>query len=81
MLLTPDQIRTACREHLVAAGTAGWGASDELLAAMCRRLALVPDVRWPLVQQARSRLLVAGPPSSDDLAAMLVDQLCSSGAR
>ncbi len=81
MHLTPKQIRTACRAHLVAAGLDGEGASDDLLAEMCRRLSLVPDVRWSKVEDARSRLLAIGAPTAEILAEMLLDELRSGAAR
>lgn len=72
--LTTKQIRTSCRAHAVSA-EGGEGASDALLGAMCRRLSSLPDVRWAKVAEVRSRLLVAGPPSAEVLADMLVDEL------
>ena len=81
MHLTPEQIRTACRSHLVAAGIDGRGASDDLLAAMCRRLSLVPDVRWSKVEEARDRLRTFGAPSAEALAEVLLAELRAGAAR
>ena len=75
MHLTPKQIREACRAHLASAGLHGGGASDDLLAEMCRRLSLVPDVRPSKVEEARGRLLVGGAPSPQVLAEVLLDEL------
>lgn len=74
MQLTPNQIRSSCRAHVVATQAAD-GSIDALLEAMCRRLALLPDVRWAKVEGARARLLATGPPSAEVLADMLVDEL------
>ena len=71
MHLSPEQIRTACRAH----GACDDASLDDLLGAMCRRLALVPDVRAGVVADARARLLVTGPPSAEVLADMLVGEL------
>lgn len=70
--LTPQQIRSSHR------GLVEWPsgpAGEELAGAVCRRLALLPDVRWGMVEEVRARLLVAGPPSSQVLADALVDEL------
>lgn len=75
MHLTPEQIRTVRRAQHVATGVDGGGASDDLLAEMCRRLSLLPDVRWSKVEEARGRLLAAGAPSAEKLVEMLLDEL------
>lgn len=81
MHLTPEQIRTTCRARFVAAGSDGGGASDDLLTEMCRRLSLVPDVRWSKVEEVRCRLRAAGPPTAEVLVEMLLAELRPGAAR
>ena len=60
------------RGHTTSPSLAG-DLGDPLLDAMCLRFALVPEVRWPMVDEVRARLLATGPPSADALAGMLVE--------
>jgi hypothetical protein len=69
--LTRHQLRTALRGHASAPSVAG-DLGDSLLDAVCLRFALVPEVRWPVVDEVRERLLATGPPSAQALADMLV---------
>ena len=71
MQLTRHQLRTALRGHAPLPCVAG-DLGDALLDAMCLRFALVPEVRWTMVDEAKARLLASGPPSADALAGMLV---------
>ena len=75
MQLTPKQIRSSCRIHLLLAEGVGGGACDDLLGALCQRLASVPDIRWTTVHAAKERLLTDGPPSAEVLADMLLHVL------
>ncbi len=69
--LTRHQLRTALRGHASSPSVAG-DLADPLLDAMCLRFALVPEVRWPMVDEVKARLRATGPPSADALAGMLV---------
>jgi hypothetical protein len=69
--LTRHQLRTALRDHEALPSIAST-FGDALLDAVCLRFALVPEVRWPMVDEAKARLLASGPPSADALAGMLV---------
>ncbi len=72
MELTPQQIRSCHR------GLAEWPvgqAGDDLAGAVCRRLALAPDVRWGMVEEVRARLHLSGLPSAQLLADALLDEI------
>ena len=69
--LTRHQLRTALRDHEALPSIAST-FGDALLDAVCLRFALVPEVRWPVVDEVRERLLATGPPSAQALADMLV---------
>ena len=69
MHLTRHQIRSALRGRTDRLSAA---AGDALLDAVCQRLALLPDVRWPAIEEARAQLAERGPPSAESLADMLV---------
>lgn len=81
MQLTPQQLRTSCRIHVLLVEGACGGAGDDLLRALCQRLASVPDIRWSIVDAARERLLAIGPPSAEVLADMLIHALRRAGVR
>lgn len=72
MQLTPKQIRTSCRTHVLLAEGVRGGAGDDLLGAVCQRLASLPEIRWTAVHAARERLRTDGPPSAQVLADMLM---------
>ncbi|MEX2660098.1 MAG: hypothetical protein WD232_10410 [Acidimicrobiales bacterium] len=78
MELTAQHIRSS---HRGLAEWPGGPEGDELAGAVCRRLALLPDVRWELVEEVRARLLVTGPPSPQDLAEVLLGHLRFAGRR
>lgn len=76
--LTAQHIRSS---HRGLTEWPGGPEGDELAGAVCRRLALLPDVRWELVEEVRARLSVTGPPSPQVLADALLGHIQFAGRR